>query len=90
MRFRAGYYIHTTAKDCFIEVLKSQFQDSKRFKGRVRWWALGYTGNPWVLRWNDPIEISADQFKNWKHFNPDSDWKQFRKDQLDQMLSKKS
>lgn len=90
MRFRHGYYIHNTARDCFIEILKPQFQDLKRFKGRVRWWALGHTGNPWVLRMNDPIEISADQFANWRPFNPDAEWKQFRKDQENQVFTRKS
>lgn len=69
---RRGYYMHKDEMDCFIEILRSQYQDSKRFKGRARWWNLGFTGNPWVIRENDPIEIRVKDIKNWIPINPET------------------
>lgn len=75
----SGFYIHKNAMDCYIEILKVQYQDSKRIKARVRWWVLGYTGNPWVARFNDPIEIKLEDFKNnWIWFMPDLEYKTIR------------
>jgi hypothetical protein len=81
MRFKPGYYIHEAAMDVFIEILKPQYQDEKRFKGRVRYWNLGFTGNPWVIGFNEPIEIQAKDFSKWRHFNPETEWKAFRERQ---------
>lgn len=65
-----GFYMHANAMDCCIEIIKVQYRDSKRIKARVRWWNLGFTGNAWVLRFNDPIEISTSELPNWKQINP--------------------
>jgi hypothetical protein len=72
MIFKKGYYKHTECKDIFIEILNPQYQDTKRFKGRVRYWNLGFTGNPWVLLINEPVEIQAKDFNNWSLFSEDA------------------
>ncbi len=66
---RRGFYKHKESMDCFIEILRVQYQDSKRVRARVRWWCLGFTGNPWPIRENDPIVIDASQFNNWIRFD---------------------
>lgn len=65
MRFRHGYYRHKAFRDVYIEIINPQYKDEKKFKGRVNWWNLGFTGDPWIMRHNDPIEIEAKEFKNW-------------------------
>lgn len=67
--FTTGFYKHNECKDVFIEVLKPQYQDSKRFKGRIRYWNLGFTGYPWVLKHNEPVEITSDQYNNWQKYS---------------------
>ncbi len=67
---RPGFYMHRNAMDCFIEITRIQYQDLERLKARVRWLNLGYTGNPWVIRSNDAIEIKVNDLKNWISINP--------------------
>lgn len=62
--------MHRNAMDCFIEITRIQYQDLERLKARVRWLNLGYTGNPWVIRSNDAIEIKVNDLKNWISINP--------------------
>lgn len=71
-RFHRGFYRHNQFKDVFIEIIKSQYQDAKRFKGRVRWWNLGFTGNPWILFPNEPIEINRKDMNDWKPYSFDA------------------
>ncbi len=62
--------MHKDAMDCFIELFKIQYEDSKRIKGRASWFNLGFTGNPWVIRLNDPIEIRQEHAEHWIPINP--------------------
>lgn len=58
-------YMHRNAMDLCIQVLKIQYRDSRRIKLKVRWWNLGYTGNPWPLEM-ERIEIKTSDWLNWR------------------------
>jgi hypothetical protein len=51
--------MHKNAMDIFIEVIRSD-PDSKF----VRWWNLGYTGNPWRMDM-EKIRIAPEDEVNW-------------------------
>lgn len=74
-----GYYMHKNAMDVFIEIVKVQYQDSKRFKVKTLVWNLGYTGNPWpILPSFQKYEIKREDAKNWVRFDPASEWNTIR------------
>lgn len=64
------YYKHKNCMDVCIEILKIQFRNDKKLKARVTWWNLGYTGNPWVIHHNVPIEIQGKDLADWEEIDP--------------------
>lgn len=81
-----GTYIHETAKDLFIEVLKIQYLDHKRIKMKVAWFNIGF-GRPYLVDPWSNIEIPFDKFKEWGYFEWEADWKGFRKRQENETLN---
>jgi len=61
------FYMHKNAMDVCIEVLKVQYQDDKRIKLKVRWWNLGYAGEPYALFGDstDKLTLSKDNWLEW-------------------------
>lgn len=61
------FYMHKNAMDVCIEVLKVQYQDDKRIKLKVRWWNLGYVGEPYTLFGDstDRLTLSKDNWLEW-------------------------
>lgn len=74
-----GFYMHKNAVDVFIEVVKVQYRDAKRFKIKAIVWNLGYTGNPWILLPSfQKYEIKIEDAKNWIKFDPLNEYKTIR------------
>lgn len=68
---RPGFWMHENAMDVCIEIIKVQYGDQKRTKFKVRWWNLGYTGNPWLIPYPDQfarpsvLELQNKDFSKW-------------------------
>lgn len=63
---KAGFWMHKSCLDAFIEVIKVKPRDSKHVRVRARWWVLGYTGNPWCTDiYPKTISIPADDLDKW-------------------------
>ena len=60
-----GFYMHKDAMDVCMEVVRIPYRDNKRYRLKIRWWNLGYTGNPWLL---DPMLFSLTIFKTDAHW----------------------
>lgn len=68
------YFVHDSAMDVFIEVLKV-YKGSTYHRVKVRWWNNGYDGtNAWCI---DPrpqtIKIPFKDWNSWKPFDPGVD-----------------
>ena len=70
--YRRRFWMHENCLDVCIEVLKNW-----RFKPgvltlKVRWWNLGYSGNPFMIPNEsgmplvETIEIKVEDWKKWK------------------------
>lgn len=59
--------------DVFVEVLKTTYRGSKYRKIKVRWWNLGFTGNPWPLSCVETVTIQESDWYRWKLFDPYAD-----------------
>ena len=55
-----GFWVHNKTMDLCIEVL-----EVNGLKLKVRWWNLGYVGDPWPIDGTEYIEILPDGLKNW-------------------------
>jgi hypothetical protein len=69
------YYVHHKFKDVFIEVCKIQYTGPTYRKMKVRWWNIGFTGNPWCLD-SRPQIIKIENKKwnqDWSWFDPLTD-----------------
>ena len=61
-----GFYKHTTNMDCFMEILRIQYEDSKKIKSlrfQVAASRSFRTPNYSLIKW------SQVQFKNWIKFD---------------------
>lgn len=67
---RSGFYMHENAMDVCIEILRLQYTDAKRVKLKIRWWNLGYVGNPFCIDARGAtITIKASDIHKWKYLN---------------------
>lgn len=67
MRFWPGYWTHENFMDVVVQVHKTQYEDNKRSKLKVTWWNRGWSGKPWPLYQNQPLEVK--NFNGWKRIN---------------------
>lgn len=73
-----GTYIHESAKDLFIQIMKIQYVSTNHLKVRVTWWNIGFTGEPWLV-WEQAIDINPRKWHTeWKEFDHEVDYKSFR------------
>lgn len=57
--------------DTFFQVVKCQYEDQKRAKLKVVWCVQGV--HSWWFAVHDKVTITADQFNNWKPYQPKGD-----------------
>lgn len=63
---RPGFWMHENGMDVCIEVKRVQYSDSKRLKLKVLWWNLGYSGNPFLIYYNEQkVEILKKDLHKW-------------------------
>lgn len=74
------FYMHNKSKDVFIQILHATKTEHGSFNLVVRFWNLGFTGNPWSIAVTD-IFIKKRHLSNWKEINPTEDWKAIRDNQ---------
>lgn len=69
MKFRKKmFYTHDEFMDVAVEVVKVQFQDSKKAKLKIRWWNRGWVGKPYDIFLADH-KITIKNFRGWKRLN---------------------
>lgn len=62
---RTGFWMHENCKDVCIELLKFWQFKAGFYTLKVRWWVLGYTGNPYYSDVQETIEIKKEDWKKW-------------------------
>ena len=63
---RNGFWMHKHAMDVFIEVVRLQYRDMKRTRLKIRWWNLGYVGNPYCISSKiETVTIKTTDLANW-------------------------
>ena len=64
---RGECYIHETAMDCFIELVKHPVKlADDRWALTVMWWNKGQMGAPYCLNIKQSFKLNPEQRKGWR------------------------